>query len=171
MTLSSGLKDRGIQLLLLVVVLNVLAYVLLWSLDLYVNTDLYDYGLEFSYDWAANYWYNNGMGWGLLASSTALASLSLIPHYIYIKEHSRFSKGVGFLLPTVAIVYQVLGIFFLFEVNNIVKNQLYDFGLKPNYTWISTVNDFNLAIMILMIIALLALIISTIRILDLIKME
>lgn len=153
------LKDRVVQVLLLVIVLNLVAFVLLWRLDLFVHNDLYDYGLEFSYDWIKDYWYNNQMGWGLLAGSIAIAALMFIPKYIYSQEQTGFSRFVGFLLSSLALVYQGLSIFFLWQVGNIVQSQLYNFGLIPNPSWIFLVNDFNSAILIVMFAGLVALVV------------
>lgn len=163
MQTGNGLKDRVFQVFLLVIVFNIIAFVLLWQLDLFVHTELYNYGLEFSFEWAANYWYNNGMGWALLGGATILALLSFIPHHIYNHEHSRFSRFVGFLLSTLAIIYQVLSIYFLWQVSNIVQTNLYNFGLIPHYNWISIIKDLNSTILITMFIGLGALIIPSTR--------
>jgi hypothetical protein len=64
------LRDRFVQVLFFVIVLDVITFVLLWQLDLFVNGTLYDFGLQFSYDWAADYWYFTGLLWGFLIGST-----------------------------------------------------------------------------------------------------
>lgn len=112
MKIQSLLKDRVVQALLLVIGLNLVAFILLWRLDLFVHADLYDYGLRFSFDWISDYWYNNAMGWSLLAGTIVLAPLSLIPKYVYSKEHTKFSRYVGFLLSALALAYQGLSVFF-----------------------------------------------------------
>ena len=159
MKLVNLLKDRVVQVLLLIVVLNLVALVLLWRLDLFVHNDLYDYGLEFSFDWAADYWYNNAMGWGFLAGTIAIAGLMFIPKYIYSQEQTRLSKYVGFLLSALALIYQGLSIFFLWQVTNIVQSQLYNFGLMPNPSWIFIIKDLNVAILIVMFAGLVALVV------------
>lgn len=163
MQIGNGLRDRVLQAFLLVIVFNIIAFILLWRLDLFVHTELYNYGLEFSFEWAVDYWYNNGMGWALLGGATILSLLSLIPNYIYNQEHSRFSRYVGFLLSTLAIAYQGLSIFFLWQVSNIVQTNLYNFGLIPHYSWISTVKDLNSTILITMFIGFGALIVPSTR--------
>jgi hypothetical protein len=167
--LASLLNDRVVQVLLLVVGLNLAAFVLLWRLDLFVHVDSYDYGLEFSYGWIADYWHNNAMGWGLLGGTTVLAALSFIPKYIYSQEHTKFSRYVGVLLSVLALVYQGLSVFFLLQVSNIVQSQLYNFGLTPNSVWISTITDLNLAILVLMVGGLIALIVPVTKNLDIIN--
>lgn len=160
MRLSILLKDRVVQVLLLVVILNFIALFLLWRLDLFVHVNLYDYGLEFNYDWIVDYWYNNQMGWSLLGGTVVLAILTIIPKYIYIQEHTKFSIYVGFLLSVLAISYQIFSLFFLWRVNNIVQSQLYNFGLTPSPVWISTIKDLNSAIQVLMFGGLMALLVS-----------
>ena len=159
MRLAILLKDRVVQVLLLVVILNLFALFLLWRLDLFVHVNLYDYGLEFSYDWILDYWYNNQMGWSFLGGTVVLAFLAIIPKYIYNQEHTKLSRYVGFSLSILAISYQVLSVFFLWQVSNIVQTQLFNFGLIPNPGWISTIKDFNSAIQVLMFGGLIALIV------------
>ncbi len=157
--LANLLRDRVVQVLLLVVALNLVAFVLLWRLDLFVHVNLYDYGLKFSADWTTDYWYNNAMGWSLLAGTTVLVGLSFIPKYIYSLEQSRFSKYVGLLLSSLALVYQGLSVFFLWQVSSIVQSQLYNFGLLPNPGWISIISGLNSVILILMVSGLVALLV------------
>lgn len=168
LTIKSLLKNRITQILLFAIILNVIVLVLIWRLDLFVHTDLYDFGLTFSSDWAADYWYYNGMLWAFQAGSTALAVMSIWSHYQYSKKPSSLSKWTGFLLPGLAIVYQVLSIVFLTNINNIVLNRLYDFGVLPNYDWAITYNPISTTSLVLMVVALVALIIPAIRTLEII---
>ena len=93
------LKDKFVLVLLFVIALNVACFGLVWRLDVFVNGDLYDFGLIMSSEWANDYWYSANMLWTFLAGATALAALSIIPHYMHSKEPSKFSKRLGFLLP------------------------------------------------------------------------
>lgn len=165
------IKDRIVQVLLFVVILNVAILVLLWRLDMFVNGDLYNFGLTFSADWAVDYWYYNGLLWAFQGGSAALAVLSIWPHTLHSKKPSSFSKWVGFLLPTLAIVYQGLCIAFLTSINTIVYGRLYDYGLNPNYNWATTYNPISTTTLALMIVALIALVIPAIRTLNIIKIE
>ena len=51
MEYRSILKNRTILVLLFIIVLNVVAFVLVMSIDGFVNVNLYDYGLQFSTNW------------------------------------------------------------------------------------------------------------------------
>ena len=136
-----------------------------------MNGNLYDYGLVFSYGWAADYWYYSGMLWAFQAGAAALVVMSIWPHYQHSKKPSRFSKWVGVLLPSLSIVYQALSILFLTQINNIIYNCLYDFGLYPNYDWAIAYNPLSTSAQALMVVAMIALIIPAIRTLNIIKIE
>ena len=153
------IKDRVVQVSLLVIGLNLVAFVLLWRLDLFVHKDLYNYGLRFSFDWITDYWYNNTMSWSLLAGTIVLTTLSLIPKYIYSKEQTKLSRYIGYLLSALALVYQSLSVFFLLRLSSIVPSQLYNFGLLADPIWISTISNLNSALLILMISGLVSLIV------------
>ena len=165
------LKDKYVLVLLFVIVLNVVVFGLVWRLDVFVNGDLYDFGLIMSSDWANDYWYSAKMLWTFLAGATALVALSIIPHYMHSKEPSRFSKWIGFLLPSVAFVYQGLCIVFLTQIDSIVQNRLHDFGLPVNFDWTTTYAPISTAAFMLMVVALLALIIPAMRTLEIIEIE
>ena len=86
------LKDKFVQVLLFVFVLNVIIFGLLWRLDVFVNTDLYSSGLRFNLDWAKDYWYSRGMVWGFQVGCVMLSAISIIPHYRHSQEPRRFRK-------------------------------------------------------------------------------
>ena len=165
------LKNKFVLVLLFVIILNVIAFVLVWRLDVFVNGDLYDFGLIMSAEWANDYWYNAKMLWTFLAGTTTLVALSIIPHYTHSKEPNKYSKWLGFLLPSVAFVYQGLCIVFLTQISSIVQNRLYDYGLPVNFDLATTYAPLNTAAFALMVLALLALIIPAMRTLEIIEIE
>lgn len=165
------LEYKTVLLLLCILILNAAVMILLRSLDSLVHVNLYDYGLIFSYDWANPYWYNNIMLWTCLGGATALAATSIIPHYLHSQEPSGFSKLTGFLLPTLALVFQGLGIFFLSQINSIVWSDLYDYGLQYDINWATTYNPVSTPAITLMAIAFLVLIIPVVRTLGIIEIQ
>ena len=171
MDFKSLLKNKFVLVLLFVIVLNVVVFGLVWRLDVFVNGDLYDFGLIMNSDWANDYWYNAKMLWTFLAGATALVALSIIPHYLHSKEPSGFSKWFGFLLPSVGFVYQRLCIVFLTQIDYLVRNRLYDYGLPVNFDWATTYVPMNTAAFALMVVALLTLIIPAMRTLEIIEIE
>jgi len=78
--------------------MNVAVSVLFLRLNGFIHSDLYGYGLVFSYDWANRVWHTNTMVWTFLLAATALTVASIVPHYLHGREHSCFSKWTGFLV-------------------------------------------------------------------------
>ena len=171
MNFARLLKDRFVLVLLFVMVLNIVAFGLVWRLDVFVNGDLYDFGLIMNSEWANDYWYNAKMLWTFLAGTTALVALSIIPHYMHSKEPSSVSKWLGFLLPSVAFVYQGLCIVFLTQIDSIVQNRLTDYGIPVNFNWATKYAPINTAAFALMVVALLTLILPAMRTLEIIEIE
>jgi hypothetical protein len=165
------LEYKTVLVLLCILILNVIVMFLLQGLDHFVHSDLYGYGLIFSYDWANPYWYNNMMLWTCLGGATALAAASIIPHYLHSSKPSPFSKLTGFLLPTLALTFQGLGIFFLTQINSIVWSGLYDYGVQYDINWATTYNPVSMPALTLMVVAFLVLIIPAVRALGIIEIE
>lgn len=165
------LKYKTVLILLFVLVLDVAVFILLWRLDVFVNSDLYGYGLVFSHSWSESYWYYNQLTWTFLAGTATLAACSIIPHYLHSRSPSGFSKLFGFLLPTAALIYQVLGLFFLNQVNSVVRYTLYQYGLTVNFDWTAAYDPIYGASFALMAVSLLLLIVPAVRSLDLVKVS
>jgi len=169
---SKGLLNyKTVLILLFAVILNMTVFVLLWQLDTFVNSEPYNYGLVFSYDWGESYWYYNQLLWTFLVGATALTACAVIPHYLHSRKVSGFSKLFGFLLPTVALVYQVLSIFFLSQLDSIVRYTLYQYGLSVSFDWSVNYDPVFKAIFALMATSLVPLIISAVRTLDIVKFK
>ena len=165
------LKNRSIFVLLFVITVNIGAFILVVRIDSFVNVGLYDFGLEFSLDWANDYWYFAKLLWVFQGGCCLLAVLSLWPHSLQIKKRDSFSVWAGVLLPSLAFIYQALSIVFLVGIDNIVYNRLYSFGLNPNYDWSLAYNPIRTPTLALMVIALIALMIPVIRMLKLKKQD
>lgn len=157
------LDYKTVLVLLLVVLVNLVAAVLVWRLDLFVHSDLYEYGLVYSLGWADSYWYYTAMLWALLGGATALAVATIIPHYLHTQKISGFSVWMGFILPVLAIIYQGISVFFLSQKNSMVWNALSDYGLRYDVEWVTTYDLISLSALALMITALVALIIPAAR--------
>lgn len=167
------LKYKIVLVLLLVVVLNLAVFVLLWQLNKFIHGDLYNYGLISSYEWIDVVWHNNLSCWAFIIGATAFSSFAMVPHYLIGKEiePSRFSVLTGFLLPTLALVYEGLSIFFLNQIDAIVRNSLYDFGIPLSFNWGLTYEPIIWTAYVLMIISFVALIIPIIRGLGIIDVD
>jgi hypothetical protein len=151
--------------------LDAIVFVLLWRLDLFVNGTLYDFGLQFSFNWVADYWYYTGLLGGFLFGSTALSALSIIPHYQYSQKPSRTSKILAFVLPALSIAYMATSIYSLRQIDTLLQNRLIEHGLPTNFNWGNSYNPTSASALTLMVVALIALIKPAIRTLEIIKIE
>lgn len=150
-------------LLLLAIVLNIIGFLLILRIDSFVHVDLYNYGLIFDNDWAKNYWFFKDLLLTFLSGSIIISILSLIPHYDHNTQPTSFSKWAGILLPLTGIVYETLSIIFLTQLDQIIQNDLYQFGLLSNFDWSVEYSNLYLAALTVMIIAIVVLIIPMIR--------
>jgi hypothetical protein len=167
------LNYKTLFVLLFVVVLNVAVFILLWQLNFFVHGDLYNYGLVFSSDWAEGVWHNNLSCWAFILGATAFTIVAMIPHYMQSRKPgpSHFLAFTGFLLSACAIVYEALAIFFLNQLDTIVRTALYDFGIPPSFDWSATYEPLMGTAYALTTISLLTLIIPAVRSLGIIKIE
>jgi hypothetical protein len=164
-------NSKTVLVLLVVIVLNIAVFVLLGRLNDFVHGDLYNYGLVFSYGWAEEVWHYNLLVWPFLIGATVLAFCAIIPHYFHSKGVSGFSKLFGFLLPALALVYQGLSIFYLNRMDSAVRTLLFNYGIPSGFDWSVTYDPIITATYVLMVISLVALIIPTVRSLEIVKIE
>jgi hypothetical protein len=169
--LRNLLRYKTIIVLLVIIVVNAIAMSLLLRIDSFVNVDLYTYGLTFNLQWADKYWHNNIMLWTFIEAATAIAITAIVPHFLHSRAPSRFSRLTGFFLPVLSSVFQAVGVFFLNQVNNIVWNDLYDYGVQYNIDWATTYNPISMLALALMVIALLMMILPAVRALGIIEIE
>ena len=162
---KSLLKHLIVLALLVVVILNAIAFVLVWRLDVFIHDDLYDFGLIMNFDWANDYWYNAKTLWTFIAGTVAMAIASIIPHYIHHQKSSKITKILGFLLPTLASICQAISIFYLWQIDFLVHNRLIEFGIPINFDWDVLYNPLSTTALTVMATALATLIISAIVIL------
>ena len=160
---------KTVLVLLTTIILNIVTFVLLYRLDIFVNGDLYSYGLIFSRSWANNYWFYNQLLWVYLGGATTMAACSIAPHFLHSKKPSGFSQLFGLFLPAAAIVYQALSLHFLSQLDSIAKNSLYQYGLNTNFDWTPIYDSLYNASFALMLTSLLLLIIPAVRSLELFK--
>jgi len=89
---KSGTRQATLLLLTLVTAINIISMLLFIRINSIVNLDLYNYGLQFSYDWAVPYWTYTRLILGSigLAFAPTLISLTLIfsSAYAFVKIDS-----------------------------------------------------------------------------------
>ncbi len=149
-------------LLLFVVVINLAVAALVSRLDLFVQSDLYSYGLVYNIGWVVPYWYDAKMFWALLGGASAFAAAAIVPQCMHRRKIRRLATLTGFFLPIFAFVFQGIGLFYLNQKNSLVWNTLRDYGVEYEATWTTAYNLFSMPVVVLMVIALLALTIPAI---------
>jgi hypothetical protein len=167
------LNYKTLFVLLFVVVLNVGVFVLLWQLDVFVHVELYNYGLIFSYDWAEVVWHNNWSCWTFIVGATGFVVFAMTPHYLQSKmqESSRLLAIAGFVLSASAMVFEALTIFYLTQLNSVVRTSLYNFGIPSSFDWSVTYEPLMGAAYALTTISLVTLIIPAVRSLGIVEIE
>jgi len=89
---KSGTRQATLLLLMLVTAINIVSMLFFIRIDSIVNMDLYNYGLQFSYDWAVPYWTYARLMLGSigLAFAPILISLTLIfsSAYVFVRIDS-----------------------------------------------------------------------------------
>ena len=163
MDLKGLLSYKMVLALLFVVVVNLIVAFFVWQLDFFVHGDLYWYGLIYSHDWANPYWHYTMSLWAFLGGTTAFAAAAIAPHYLHNRKTSLFSTWTGFFLPLLALVYEGLGIVYLAQRNYIVWHSLNNYGLLYDIEWMATYSLISLPALALMVAAIVALIIPTVK--------
>jgi hypothetical protein len=160
---------KTVLVLLIIIILNLTTFALLYRLDIFVNGDLYSYGLIFSHNWANNYWHYNQLLWIYLGGATTIVACAIAPHYLHSKKPSGFSRLFGFFLPVAALIYQALSLYFLGQLDFVAKNSLYQYGLNLTFDWTPIYEPVYNVSFALLLTSLLLLVIPAIRSLDLFK--
>jgi hypothetical protein len=132
------LTSRGKTLLALIViaaVFNVISVYLLFSLDHIIHGDLYAYGLQFSPEWAENYYVHFWLAMGNVIAALALWGLSILLLGAYVAKRSQSALSAIPILLLISIIMGVLSIYAAFKIDSLVNTDLYNFGLQFNYSW------------------------------------
>jgi hypothetical protein len=118
--------------------------ILLRRLDSLVHGGLYDYGLQFSPDWAVPYWASTSFIFISIAvtSTFGVAALAVGIRDLAIHRNTAPSaktrSNSGWFSYTVIILWLVCGILISLSLNRIdliVHGELYDYGLQFNQAW------------------------------------
>ena len=97
--------------------------------------------------------------------------MAIIPIYLHCNKPSGYTKWLGFLLPALAIVYEELSVWFLWEIDWIVQNTLLACGLTYSVEWSSAYYSFSTTAFVLMVVVLVTLIVPVLRTLEIIEIE
>ena len=105
-------------------------------IDSIVHSDLYRYGLQFSEEWANQYWNYSRLMLGFLGTAMLLTCVSAALTLLQVRTHKTSSKKLVIsTLLIIEILTFVLSIFFFTRLDYVVHHDLYRYGLQFSYEW------------------------------------
>jgi len=123
-------------LLLAGIVFTALSAFFFTHLDQVVHSDLYRYGLQFNYEWAGQYWTYARLMLGFLEVAMVTTGIAMIFSLIRVRTgENEPTKFVSCLLLVVGIVMTGFSAFFFTQLDHVVHNDLYRYGLQFSYEW------------------------------------
>jgi len=126
----------AILLLLLGTAVTGLSALFFNRLDQVVNGDLYGYGLQFSPEWAIQYWNYSRMLTTCLSVAMTVTSISFLAVLLQFRTGKMETvKFVSSLLLLVGIGSVGLSAFFFNQLDYVVNHDLYRYGLQFSYQW------------------------------------
>ena len=117
------------------IVMNALSIFFFIRLDSIIHGDLYSYGLQFSYEWAEQYWSYSRLILGSLAITMLVTGISIAFILIRTRTRKTYSEFLSFLFLVAATVMTGLSIFLFSRLDYIVHFDLYSYGLQFSYEW------------------------------------
>jgi hypothetical protein len=130
------MNKMSFLLLCVVFLFNSASLLLYLQVDNIVHIDLYDYGLQFSLNWGFAYWNQLRMFRIFMVMSIALLLSTIITLYAYGKFGNAFSRRLCILLPLVAANLIAISTVTVLNIDRIVNNMLYQYGLQLNGAWL-----------------------------------
>jgi O-antigen/teichoic acid export membrane protein len=124
-----------LALLLAGIVINTLSLFFFTQIDHIVHADLYRYGLQFSYEWAGQYWMYSGFITGSFAIALLATALSIVSLIVNARTHGAGSRFVCYLLLLVGTVSSIFSALSFTHLDYLVNNDLYRYGLQFSYEW------------------------------------
>jgi hypothetical protein len=127
-----------IVILSLLVTLAMAGYsvVFFTRVDNIVHDDLYRYGLQFSDEWANQYWNYSRLMLSFLGVGMLLTGVSIALTLLQVRVHRiSLARLVTSILLVTGILMFVLSIFFFTRLDYFVHHDLYSYGLQFSYEW------------------------------------
>ena len=123
--------------LLIVITLSALSVFMFTHIDMVVHGDLYNYGLQFSTEWANQYWNYSSLMRTALATAMIVTGASIG----FILVHSRTRKNAYKLLACALLFFGafMIGVtaFYFNQIDSVVHVDLYRYGLQFSSEWAS----------------------------------
>ena len=132
------LSSSGKTLLALIVIaalFNVISAYFLFSIDHTVHGELYNYGLQYSPQWAETYYVYFWLAMGSVTASLVLLGLSILLVGVYVAKRSQSALSAAPILLLISTFMGVLSIYAAFGIDEVVNTELYGFGLQFDYSW------------------------------------
>lgn len=137
MTVLFSLRHKLVLALMLAAITTLAFSMLLFrNLDNVVHGDLYRYGLQFSYDWAGQYWTYSRLMTSCLAMAMVLIGISIALLLVQVRSNKTDStKLIIRLFLASATVVALLAGFLFYQLDGIVNIDLYRYGLTFSDNW------------------------------------
>jgi hypothetical protein len=143
-----------LALLLAVIGVNVFSILILFPrIETLVHGDLYEYGLQFSLEWAVPIWNSSNLFLNCLRIAIILMPLSVISVVVYTRKHDAISKAVSALLITAGAGINIFSLYPFYQLDQFVNNDLYFFGLKFSEEWYASYKLYSLQSAVLVLLA------------------
>ena len=104
-------------------------------LDTIVHSDLYGFGLQFSSEWAENYWTNSWLILGSLAAAATFELFSSIYMLVSYASKTAPSRSTFMLFLVVSACASVASVVLFTRLDMLVNGVLYQFGLQFSEEW------------------------------------
>jgi len=139
MKMRTRFRPKIILVLLTVaIVMTALSTFFFTRLDQVVHGELYKFGLEFSYEWAGQYWTNSGDMVICLTITLSLTGASIVYFLFYVPtrlQKNDLTKLAICLILIAGIAATASSAYFFNRLDHVVNNDLYKYGLQFNSEW------------------------------------
>ena len=124
-----------LALLLAGITLNALSAFFFMRVDTIVNSDLYNYGLQYSDEWFAKYSTYSKLTLSFLGISILLTGMSMALVLIHIRNRTTSARFVSYILIATGAVTIALSAVSFNRLDYVVHNDLYQYGLLFSNIW------------------------------------
>ena len=104
-------------------------------LDTIVHSDLYRFGLQFSSEWAENYWANSWLILGSLAAAATFELFSSIYMIVSYASKTAPNRLTFMLFLVISACISIVSVVLFNRLDTLVNGSLYQFGLQFNEEW------------------------------------
>ena len=146
-------------MLFTVVIVNGFSLFLFTRIDTIVHSDLYRYGLQFSYDWVEQYWFHSTLFISTITIASIIIGLLIGKLLIKSIKDRPISAFNCCLVLIISAGLNICSIYIFSLLDHVVHNDLYLFGLLFNNEWAT--NYWTFANLLLVSITLSILILFT----------